>query len=56
MSTKDRVMNVMKRKSIMLKKINPKYYALVVGLILAAILVKKFRAKITNVLKVILNI
>ena len=56
MSKKDKLLNVIKRKTKFLKTINPKYYALVVGLIIVAVLVKKYRAKIVSVLKLILNV
>jgi hypothetical protein len=56
MSRKDKIINAIRKKTKLLKKINPKYYALIVGLIVVAFLVKKYRAKIISLLKVILNV
>jgi hypothetical protein len=56
MSRKEKALQSIKRISKFLKNIHPKYYALIFGLILMALLAKKHRTKITAVLRMVLNI
>jgi hypothetical protein len=55
-SKKDLFVKNVNKKLKYFKNINPKYYILVTGLIITAILVKKYRVQILNILKLIFNV
>jgi hypothetical protein len=55
-SKKDKIWKIFHKKINLLKKIHPKYYAIVIGLVIIAILVKKYRSRIGFILKTVLNV
>lgn len=56
MTKKDKLMWVINKIVRKLNKVDPKIYVLVVSLVLVAILVKKYRAKIFYLLRMVLNV
>lgn len=56
MSWQQKFQKVVRSKINQMRKLDPKYYLLVLGLIAIGILFKKFRARITFILRTVLNI
>lgn len=50
------MVHVVRKRFRFLKKIDRKLFVVVVGLLVVAILVKKYRAKITSLLRVLFNV
>jgi len=55
-SKKDLFVKNFNKKLKYFRSINPRYYAILIGLIIIAMLVKKYRAQILNIFKLIFNI
>ncbi len=53
---KKAVFKFLSKKFNHLKRIDPKYYVIVIGLLIIAILFKKYRLKILAIIKLVFNI